>query len=138
MGFARSLRNTVDRFGGVNDDEYEGYEEFDESEDEASARSLALVRPPRIEFGLMAPRSFDEMPSISRHLRAGEPVVVDLEGCDAELAARVIDFCSGLTYALEGSLQIVGERTLLLAPPNAELSGEAGAGVGTTRLFNRV
>jgi len=102
------------------------------------ARPLALVRPQRIEFALVAPRSFDEAQQIADRFRADALVIVDLQGCEAELAKRLIDFCSGLTYALEGSPQLVEEAILMLAPKHVELSGEPTLGLRAKGFFNRV
>jgi cell division inhibitor SepF len=103
-----------------------------------SPRPLALVRPQRIEFGLVAPRTFEGAQQIADRFRADAPVIVDLQGCEAELAKRLVDFCSGLTYALEGSLQIVDDTLLMLAPNHVELSGEATVGLRERGFFNQV
>ena len=53
-----------------------------------------------------------------------------------ELAKRLVDFCSGLVYACEGDLQYVGEKVMLLAPPEVELSSGVG-GLQGRRFFNQ-
>ncbi len=99
---------------------------------------LALVQPPHLEFGLVAPRSFDEAQQIADRFRGGAPVIVDLQGCEPELAKRLTDFCSGLAYALEGSLQSISAETLLLAPRDMELSADAGLGLRGTAFLNQM
>jgi len=96
------------------------------------------VRPPRIEFSLVTPQDFDAAQQIADHLRADSPVIVDLQSCGRDLSKRLTDFCSGLTYALEGSLQCIGENVVLLAPHNVELSSEAPGGLHERRFFNQV
>jgi cell division inhibitor SepF len=103
-----------------------------------AARPLALVRPPRIEFSLVTPQDFDAAQQIADHLRADSPVIVDLQSCGRDLSKRLTDFCSGLTYALEGSLQCIGENVVLLAPHNVELSNEPPGGLHERRFFNQV
>jgi len=103
-----------------------------------AVRPLAIVRPPHVEFCLVVPQDFDDAQQIADRLRAGGPVIVDLQGCEAELAKRVIDFCSGLTYALEGSLEYLGEKVVLLTPHNVELSSQAPGGLHERRFFNQV
>lgn len=103
-----------------------------------AARPLAIVRPPRIEFSLVTPQDFDDAQQIADRLRAGTPVIVDLQSCGRDLSKRLTDFCSGLTYALEGSLQYIGEKVVLLAPHNVELSSEAPGGLHERRFFNQV
>ena len=53
------------------------------------------------------------------------------------MCARLIDFVSGLTYALDGSLRFVASSTLLLAPGSAEVSGEAAGGGGAGGFYNQ-
>lgn len=105
---------------------------------ERAARPLAIVRPPRIEFSLVTPQDFDDAQQIADRLRAGTPVIVDLQSCGRDLSKRLTDFCSGLTYALEGSLQYIGDKVVLLAPHNVELSSEAPGGLHERRFFNQV
>ena len=142
MGLARSLRNVADRLAGFADDDFDDtYEEEPGAALQSSQRAerpLVLVGAPRLAFGLVAPRTFDEAQQIADRFRGDVPVVVDLQGCEEELARRLIDFCSGLTYALEGSLQLVDERTLLLAPSHIELSGEATVGLRPKGFFNQI
>jgi cell division inhibitor SepF len=95
------------------------------------------VRPARLEFDLIAPQTFDEAQTIADRFRADAPVIVDLEACEVRLARRLIDFCSGLVYARDGSLQLVTGRVLLLAPRGAELSGGEMAGLRKRGFFNQ-
>jgi len=103
-----------------------------------AARPLALVRPPRLGFALVTPQDFEAAQQIADHLRADSLVIVDMESCGRDLAERLTDFCSGLAYALEGSLQHIGAQVVLLAPHNVDLSSEASGGLRERRFFNRV
>jgi cell division inhibitor SepF len=130
MSLSGSLRAAVAQFGGARDDyDYDDYaDEGDEAErspraqSARDARPLALVRPRRVVFALVVPQGFDDAQQIADHLRTGDPVIVDLQDCDRGLRERLTDFCSGLTYAVDGSVEYVGEQVLLLAPPGVELS----------------
>ena len=59
----------------------------------------------------------------------GVPVIVNLQNADQELSKRLVDFASGLTYALSGSMQRVADRVFLLTPHNVEVSAEERARV---------
>ncbi len=41
----------------------------------------------------------------------------------------MVDFCSGLSYALDGNIQTVANRVFLLTPRNVEVSAEERARV---------
>ena len=145
MGLAQSFRAAADRFGGAHDDyDYDDRDFADQAKYAAptqwgeDASPLALLRPRRVAFALVAPHDFDEAQQIADHLRAGAPVIVDLQGCDRELSKRLTDFCSGLVYALQGSLQDIGRDVVLLAPDGFELSSSAPGALQERRFFNQV
>ena len=75
--------------------------------------------------------------TIADRLRAGTPVLVDLRGCDGQLSGRLTDFCSGLAYALEGTLQHVGREVILLAPSHVDVSGDEASAVREPGFYNR-
>jgi cell division inhibitor SepF len=56
---------------------------------------------------------------------------------DHELSKRMIDFCSGLTYALDGGMQRIAEKMFLLTPRNVEVSAEEKARLIDKGFFNQ-
>ena len=141
MSLAHSLRAVADRFGDAGDD----YDDLDHDaalagsvEPEGAMRPFAVVRRIHVQFSLFAPRDFDAAREIADRLRAGGPVIVDLRDCGPELSKRLIDFCSGLAYALDGRLQDVGETVVLLVPHDVELSSNAPGIVRERRFHNQV
>ena len=50
----------------------------------------------------------------------GQPVIMNLEGSDREVARRLIDFASGLCYGLDGSMEKVANGVYLLKPAAAD------------------
>jgi cell division inhibitor SepF len=73
---------------------------------------------------VVAPGSFNDAKEIGDRLKAIQPVIVNLQGADADLVRRLIDFCSGLSYGLAGSMDKVADRVFLLTPSNVEVSAE--------------
>jgi cell division inhibitor SepF len=65
------------------------------------------------------------------------PVILNLQNADAELAKRLIDFSSGLTYALNGGMQRVADKVFLLTPRNVEVSAEERARMIERGFFNQ-
>jgi cell division inhibitor SepF len=65
------------------------------------------------------------------------PVIVNLQSADAELSKRLIDFSSGLTYALSGSMQRVADKVFLLTPRNVEVSAEERARLIDHGFYNQ-
>jgi cell division inhibitor SepF len=76
---------------------------------------------------LVVPRSFNDAQQIADKFKESIPVILNLQGSDAELSKRLIDFASGLTYALEGGMQRVADKVFLLTPNNVQVSAEERA-----------
>src|SRR5262249_60861895 len=73
------------------------------------------------------PRSFNDAQQIADRFKQSIPVILNLQSADAELSKRLIDFASGLTYALDGGMQRVADKVFLLTPRNVEVSAEQRA-----------
>jgi cell division inhibitor SepF len=76
---------------------------------------------------LVVPRGFNDAKQIADRFKRGGPVIVNLQDADVELSKRLIDFASGLTYALNGTMQRIADKIFLLTPPNVEVSAEERA-----------
>lgn len=73
---------------------------------------------------LTRPESFNDAPEIAANLRNKKAVVLNLEGVDKSLARRVVDFLSGCTYSLDGSVKKVSQATYMFCPYNMEVLGD--------------
>jgi cell division inhibitor SepF len=88
----------------------------------AVLRPIIATRAAKVH--VVAPERFSEAQEIGDVIRQSNPVIVNLQLSDRDLARRMIDFCSGLTYALGGSMEKVAEQVFLLTPSNVEVSAE--------------
>jgi cell division inhibitor SepF len=73
---------------------------------------------------VVAPARFSDAKEIADVLKANRPVIVNLQVADRDLQRRMIDFCSGVTYALSGDMEKVADQVFLLAPTNVKVSDE--------------
>ncbi|MGA9078595.1 MAG: cell division protein SepF [Acidimicrobiales bacterium] len=73
---------------------------------------------------VVAPAHFRDAQEIGDLVKQGSPVIVNLQMSERDLSRRMIDFCSGLTYALDGQMEKVADQVFLLAPSNVEVSPE--------------
>ena len=123
----------------------EEYDDWTDPEPAAPAARTSILRPasePRrlrgVDAGpaggggaarvhLVLPRSFNDAQQIADRFKENVPVILNLQGSDQELAKRLIDFASGLTYALDGGMQRVADKVFLLTPRNVEVSAEERA-----------
>jgi cell division inhibitor SepF len=84
---------------------------------------------------VVAPRRFSDAQEIGDLVKASHPVIVNLQASERDLARRMIDFCSGLTYALSGSMEKVADQVFLLTPSNVEVSPEERQRLSERGLF---
>jgi cell division inhibitor SepF len=87
----------------------------------------AVPNPGSVRVHLVLPRSFNDAQQIADRFKHAIPVILNLQSADAELSKRLIDFASGLTYALDGGMQRVADKVFLLTPRNVEVSAEQRA-----------
>jgi cell division inhibitor SepF len=93
----------------------------------APPRVAALPSPASVRVHLVIPRSFNDAQQIADKFKEAIPVILNLQSSDQDLSKRLIDFASGLTYALDGGMQRVADKVFLLTPRNVEVSAEERA-----------
>lgn len=78
-----------------------------------------------LELKVVKPERYDTVPQIADHLLNRRTVVLNLEATNKETARRMIDFLSGVAYAIDGRLSKVAVNTYIITPANINVSGEA-------------
>jgi len=73
---------------------------------------------------VMDPMGFNDAQEVGDRLKEGQPVILNLQGVDRDLQRRLIDFASGLAYALNGTMAKAADQVFLLTPSNVEVSEE--------------
>jgi cell division inhibitor SepF len=90
-----------------------------------------------VRVHLVTPYSFNDAQEVADKFKQAVPVILNLQTTEAELAKRLIDFTSGLTYALDGGMQKIADKTFLLTPRNVEVSAEEKARLIEKGFFNQ-
>jgi cell division inhibitor SepF len=103
----------------------------------AAVRPVEVPRPNRVEVHLVIPKNFNDAQQIADKFKVDIPVIVNLQGSDTELSKRLIDFSSGLTYALDGGMQRIADKVFLLTPRNVDVSAEERARLVEKGFFNQ-
>lgn len=75
-----------------------------------------------LESEVIVARSYSDAQTVADHLRASVPVVLDLRKVEPAMVRRLVDFASGLTYALGGSMKKIGQGVVLVTPANVNIS----------------
>lgn len=118
MGF--SLKNIfkddddIDNLNGTEDAYYNISEEDAIKEADKTGNKMILLEP----------RAYSESQQIADHLKNRNSVVVNLKRVTSDQAKRIIDFLSGVIYAIGGSMQKIGVGIYLVAPKNVNVQGK--------------
>lgn len=70
---------------------------------------------------VIEPSIFDDVQLVADYLKKERPVVINFERTEQDIAKRIIDFISGVTYALGGTIQKVGNHIFFAAPSNIDV-----------------
>jgi len=113
------------------------------ADDEPIAASRTSVLRPvgnggsDVQVHLVIPRNFNDAQQVADQFKRAVPVILNLQTTDHELSKRLIDFASGLTYAMDGGMQRIAEKVFLLTPRNVEVSAEEKARLIDKGFFNQ-
>jgi cell division inhibitor SepF len=149
------FRRALIYLGLVEDDEFEEVREYEEqapppyqerpvrsSRRQRETAEVAPILQPvvsssQVKVHMIEPKSFNDAEQIGQKFKSDIPVIINLQQADAELSKRLIDFASGLTYALEGGIQRVADKVFLLTPHNVEVSAEDKRWLREKGFFNQ-
>ena len=146
MALKDSWNSVKNFFGGNQDDGYE-YEDYPEDVyDEESQQPVVTApvaggngpvasavhpktggyntvaqRSSGMKVVIVEPKAFEDSEHIANQLRDMRPVVINFENTDPHEAARIVDFVSGATYALDGKLEKVGKDIFMCVPVNISI-----------------
>jgi cell division inhibitor SepF len=87
---------------------------------------------------VLEPSSFNDAQNLADRFKRQQPVILNLQNVDGDLSRRMVDFCSGLTYALDGNIQSVANRVFLLTPRDVEVSAEERKRIAEKAFFNQL
>ena len=84
---------------------------------------------------ILKPERFESAAEIADHLRNRRAVLVNLEAAPKEITRRLVDFLSGVTYAINGDIRKVSSNTYILTPPSIDLVGDQLDGLEATGVY---
>ena len=93
---------------------------------------------PATRVHVMDPKGFNDAQEVGDRLKNGQPVILNLQGVDRDLQRRLIDFASGLAYALNGTMSKAADQVFLLTPSNVEVSDEEKERLQARGLYRTV
>ena len=153
MALSDTWHRTLVYFGLAEEDDPR-YEVVQDHEPEAELEDRYRERPNVRRLQRKRRDDFDDIfaddsaPSAGRETRVlrsvgngarelDVPVILNLQQSDPDLSKRLIDFSSGLTYALDGGMQRIADKVFLLTPRNVDVSAEERARLIEKGFFNQ-
>jgi cell division inhibitor SepF len=134
------LKKLIKVFGVEEEEPYEREEEAgfsrEDLEEEPLVRKIRTRKPserviraidgegPSLRVFVSEPRVFNDVQEMANRYRLGVPVILNLQSADDTTARRILDFASGMVYALKGGITPIGERIYMLTPRNVEITPE--------------
>jgi cell division inhibitor SepF len=92
----------------------------------------------KLRVSVNEPHEFEEVQNIGDDLKMSIPVIVNLQNTNPDLSKRIIDFCSGLTYAVEGSIKKVADRVFLITPKDTLVTSNEKEILRERGLYNQL
>jgi cell division inhibitor SepF len=102
------------------------------------ASAVKPIPMPATRVHVMDPKGFNDAQEVGDRLKNGQPVILNLQGVDRDLQRRLIDFASGLAYALNGTMSKAADQVFLLTPSNVEVSEEEKERLQARGLYRTV
>lgn len=79
---------------------------------------------PQTRLLLVRPDRFEVAADIADRIRERNAIVLNLEATEKTTTRRILDFLSGVTYALGGTVKRVSGNTFIITPAGVDFTGE--------------
>jgi len=89
--------------------------------------SVRTISDADMRTEIIVARSYSDAQALADHIRSASPVVLDLRKVEPAMVRRLVDFASGLTYALGGSMRKIGQGVILVTPANVNITRDERA-----------
>ena len=89
-----------------------------------SSNNKVINATTQLSVVLVKPEKFENAVDVADHLREKRTVVLNLEQTNKDVARRLVDFLSGVTYAQDGKIKKVANSTFIITPYNVDILGD--------------
>lgn len=99
---------------------YSGRADYGNNYSSSSAQERAAAP---VQVVLVKAKRFTEVERIAENIKSRRSVIINFEEMDREEAQRTVDFLSGATFAMSGSVQKISKSTFVFAVGQVDLVG---------------
>lgn len=146
MGLMDELKRLAHPYEDEDEDDFDDFEQVSrtpadpprrERASRSAERSADTAEPDRrsnkvvnihtttqLQVVLVKPDRYENASEIADHLHEKRTVVLNLESTNKEIARRLLDFLSGVTYANGGKIKKVAISTYIITPYNVDILGD--------------
>ena len=100
-----------------------------------ASRPLDALQRQSLETEIIVARNFSDAQMLADGIRSGRPLVLDLRTTEPEMVRRLVDFTSGLTYALDGKMAKIAQGVILVSPAGVAVSSAELDRLATLGLY---
>ena len=111
---------TVPEYAADSSDSYASLEPL--SQTSPTVRLMPQAQNPKVQ--VLTPRTFQEVKEIGENLSRDKPIIINLQETQQDISRRIVDFASGVCFALGGQMERVADLVYLLVPPDVEINPE--------------
>lgn len=88
----------------------------------SATTSFSRVTSGQLPPYVLRPVSYEDVQTVVRRVKTNQPVVIVFRNTNIETAKRVLDFCFGFSYGIDGSVEELGDRVFCVLPAGVRLS----------------
>ena len=114
----------VERVSRTNNNNNDNYDVIGMENERRSNKVVNIHTTTQLQVVLVKPDRYENASEIADHLREKRTVVLNLEQTNKDVARRLVDFLSGVTYAQDGKIKKVANSTFIITPYNVDILGD--------------
>lgn len=104
----------------------------------ATTGAVRQVKSADAQCDIVEATGFSDAKLLADRIRSRVPVVLNLRATDPDMVRRLVDFASGLTYALDGTMRKISEGVIMVLPPRISLGREEKRRLADLGLYSTV
>ena len=147
MGFMDELKRLARPYEDEDEDDFDDFDQVNTRQSEPAPRRERRSAPSeaagyameqerrsnkvvnihtttQLQVVLVKPDRYENASEIADHLCEKHTVVLNLDSTNEEVARRLLDFLSGVTYAHGGKIKKVALSTYIITPYNVDILGD--------------
>ena len=98
------------------------YDEFDSPRQYTPSRPANYNASGQLPPYVLRAEAYEDVQTVVRRVRTNQTVLLDLSDTSGDVAQRILDFCFGLAFGIDGEVTPVGARAFAVLPAGMQIS----------------